>query len=68
MNPRYLLLILLVVAADDGVMLQTREHMEIMGLLGVTRGIVSITKIDLADEEMQELLELAMSEPSKPPN
>ena len=36
--------VLLVVAADDGVMPQTREHMDIMGLLGVSRGLVAITK------------------------
>lgn len=40
---------LLVVAADDGVMPQTREHLAILGLLGVTRGAVAITKVDRAD-------------------
>ena len=39
-------LVLLVVAADDGVMPQTREHLEILGLLGLRRGVVAITKID----------------------
>ncbi len=39
---------LLVVAADDGVMPQTREHLAILDLLGVSRGIVAITKADLA--------------------
>src|SRR2546427_610484 len=38
--------VLLVVAADDGVMPQTREHMEIIELLGVKRGAVALTKID----------------------
>src|SRR5438445_498313 len=38
--------VLLVVAADDGVMPQTREHMEIIDLLGVKRGAVALTKID----------------------
>jgi selenocysteine-specific elongation factor len=42
---------LLVVAADDGVMPQTREHLAILDLLGVTRGVVVITKADLASEE-----------------
>jgi selenocysteine-specific elongation factor len=40
---------LLVVAADDGVMPQTREHLAILDLLGITRGIVVLTKADLAD-------------------
>jgi selenocysteine-specific elongation factor len=48
---------LLVVAADDGVMPQTREHMAIIEMLGIPQGIVAITKADLADEEMLELVE-----------
>ena len=40
---------LLVVAADDGVMPQTREHLALLDLLGVSRGIVVLTKADLAD-------------------
>jgi selenocysteine-specific elongation factor len=40
---------LLVVAADDGVMPQTREHLAILGLLGVARGAVALTKIDRVD-------------------
>lgn len=47
---------LLVVAADEGVMPQTREHMDICELLGLKRGIVAITKTDLVDEEMVELV------------
>ncbi|MEK7828910.1 MAG: selenocysteine-specific translation elongation factor, partial [Deltaproteobacteria bacterium] len=42
-------LVLFVVAADDGIMPQTREHLDIMHLLGVKGGIFVITKIDLAD-------------------
>ena len=42
-------LALLAVAADDGIMPQTREHLAILDLLGVTRGIVALTKSDLAD-------------------
>ena len=42
-------LALLVVAANDGVMPQTGEHLAILDLLGVTRGIVAMTKADLAD-------------------
>jgi selenocysteine-specific elongation factor len=43
-------LALLVVAADDGVMAQTREHFAILGHLGVTRGVVALTKSDLAPD------------------
>src|SRR5438445_13547939 len=43
-------LVLLVVAADDGVMPQTEEHLDILHLLGVQHGVVAITKADLADE------------------
>jgi selenocysteine-specific elongation factor len=42
---------LLVVAADDGVMPQTREHLEILHLLGIKRGAVALTKIDRVDGE-----------------
>ena len=41
---------LLLVAADDGVMPQTREHLAVLSLLGIDRGVVAITKIDRADE------------------
>ncbi|MGQ9632252.1 MAG: selenocysteine-specific translation elongation factor [bacterium] len=44
-------LVLFVVAADDGVMPQTREHMDILNLLRIRKGIVVITKVDLVDEE-----------------
>ena len=49
-------LALLVVAADEGVMPQTREHLAILQLLGVTRGIVALTKCDLVDDEWRELV------------
>ena len=42
---------LLIVAADDGVMPQTIEHLEILNLLGITNGAVAITKIDRVDEQ-----------------
>lgn len=48
-------LVLLVVAADDAVMPQTREHLAICELLGVTAGVVALTKIDLVDDELVEL-------------
>jgi selenocysteine-specific elongation factor len=41
---------MLVIAADDGVMPQTREHLAILGLLGITRGAVALTKIDRVDD------------------
>ncbi|MHB8867628.1 MAG: selenocysteine-specific translation elongation factor [Thermoleophilia bacterium] len=46
---------LLVVAADDGVMPQTREHLRIIELLDIPLGAVALTKIDMVDEEMVEL-------------
>lgn len=48
-------LVILVIAADEGVMPQTREHLEILSFLGIKKGIVAITKIDRVDEEMKEL-------------
>ncbi len=47
-------LAILVVAADDSVMPQTLEHLEILDLLGVRLGLVALTKIDLVDAEMRE--------------
>ncbi len=47
--------VLLVVAADEGVMPQTREHLDILRLLGVRHGAVVLTKIDLVDDELLEL-------------
>jgi selenocysteine-specific elongation factor len=47
---------LLVVAADEGVMPQTREHLAILDLLRVKRGVVALTKADLVDEEWLELV------------
>ena len=50
-------LALLVVAADEGVMPQTREHLGILSLLGIPRGVIAITKCDLADKDFIELVE-----------
>jgi selenocysteine-specific elongation factor len=55
-------LVLLVVAADEGVMPQTREHLDIVNFLGVERGLVALTKCDLADEEMIEIAHLDAEE------
>ncbi len=49
---------ILVIAADDGVMPQTREHFDILKLLDVKVGCVALNKIDLADEEWLELVEM----------
>lgn len=48
-------LVLFVVAADEGVMPQTKEHLDIMNLLGIQTGIIVVTKADIADEELIEL-------------
>lgn len=47
--------VMLVVAADEGVMPQTREHLEICSLLGIKHGLVAVTKIDMVDPELLEL-------------
>src|SRR5262249_38323728 len=47
---------LLVIAADEGVMPQTREHLDICQLLGIQRGVVALTKRDLVDDEWLELV------------
>ncbi len=47
----------LVIAADEGVMPQTREHFEITRLLGIERGLVVLTKTDMVDAELLELVE-----------
>ncbi len=49
-------LVLLVIAADEGVMAQTREHLRIIDLLEISHGIIVITKTDLVDEEELELV------------
>ena len=49
-------LVMLVVDASEGVMPQTREHLDILETLGVQKGIVVITKIDLVEEEWRELV------------
>ncbi len=49
-------LVIPVVAADEGVMPQTKEHLEILSLLGIQRSIIAITKADLVDHEMLELV------------
>jgi selenocysteine-specific elongation factor len=55
-------MVAMVIAADEGVMPQTREHMEICSLLGVEHGLVALTKIDMIDAEWLELVEEDISE------
>ncbi|MCS7166382.1 MAG: selenocysteine-specific translation elongation factor [Gemmatales bacterium] len=55
-------LALLVVAADDSVMPQTREHLEILQLLGLKHGVIAITKADLADSTTRDLVALEVRE------
>ena len=55
-------LVLLIIAADEGVMPQTREHFDICRLLGVSNGLVVVTKADLVDEEMLDLVRLEAAE------
>ena len=53
---------LLVVAADEGVMPQTREHVAILDLLGISNGVVALTKRDLVDDEWLDLVQADVEE------
>lgn len=55
-------LAVLIVAADDSVMPQTREHLEILKLLGLRHGIIALTKADLVDDTTREVAELEVRE------
>jgi selenocysteine-specific elongation factor len=55
-------LCVLVIAADDSVMPQTREHLEILQLLGLRHGVIALTKADLVDETTCEVVELEIRE------
>ncbi len=55
-------IVLLVVAADEGIMPQTLEHLAILDLLGIKKGFVVLTKSDLVDEEWIELVEEEIKE------
>lgn len=54
--------VLLVIAADSGVMPQTREHLQIMEILGIKRGIVVLTKSDLVEDDLLEICEVDVRE------
>src|SRR5215210_3256443 len=53
---------LLVVAADDGVMPQTSEHLDILRILGIEQGVVALSKVDTVDEETMELATLEVED------
>jgi selenocysteine-specific elongation factor len=55
-------LALLIVAADDSVMPQTREHLEILRLLGLKNGVIALTKADLVDDTTREVVQLDIRE------
>jgi len=58
-------LALLIVAADESVMPQTREHIAILDILQITRGLVVVTKTDLVDEELVELVKAEVEDALK---
>ncbi|WP_202078371.1 selenocysteine-specific translation elongation factor [Caldalkalibacillus salinus] len=55
-------MVLLVIAADEGVMPQTKEHIDILNLLGIKRGLIVLTKVDAVDEEFLELVRESVRE------
>lgn len=55
-------LVVLVIAADEGVMPQTQEHIDILAFLGIEHAIIAVTKIDRVDDAMLELVALDISE------
>lgn len=55
-------LVILVVAADEGVMPQTKEHLDILSFLGIKRGIVAVTKIDKVEIDFVELVQEEIKE------
>ena len=55
-------LVLLVIAADEGIKPQTREHFDICRLLGIPRGLTAITKTDLVENDAVELVRLEAEE------
>jgi selenocysteine-specific elongation factor len=55
-------LVLLVIAADESIKPQTREHFDICRLLGIQRGLIALTKVDLVDRETLELVRMEMDD------
>ncbi|QAT39608.1 selenocysteine-specific translation elongation factor [Clostridium sp. JN-9] len=58
-------MVLLVIAADEGIMPQTREHFEILQLLNIKKGIVVLTKIDMVDDDWLSMVKEDVSEEFK---
>ncbi|MFT4444643.1 selenocysteine-specific translation elongation factor [Parvimonas sp. G1967] len=58
-------MIILVVAADEGIMAQTKEHLDILNLIGIKNGIIALTKCDLVDKEWTELVKLDIADEVK---
>ncbi|OEF99265.1 selenocysteine-specific translation elongation factor [Vulcanibacillus modesticaldus] len=61
-------LVLLIIAADEGIMPQTKEHLQIIDLLGIEHGIIVLTKKDLVDQEFLDLVEEEVRETLKKSN
>ncbi|MEB3024688.1 MULTISPECIES: selenocysteine-specific translation elongation factor [unclassified Parvimonas] len=55
-------MIILVVAADEGMMAQTKEHLDILNLIGIKNGIIALTKCDLVDKDWIELVKLDIAD------
>lgn len=55
-------MIILVVAADEGMMAQTKEHLDIINLIGIKNGIIALTKCDLVDKDWIELVKLDIAD------
>src|SRR3954468_20410518 len=55
-------LVLLVIAVDEGIKPQTREHFDICRLLGIPRGVIALTKSDLVDSDILDLVRLEVDE------
>ena len=55
-------LILFVIAGDEGVMPQTREHMDIIDLLGIERGVIALTKVDMVEADFVDIVEETVRE------
>jgi len=55
-------MIILVIAADEGIMAQTKEHLDILNLIGIKNGIIALTKCDLVDKDWIELVKLDIAD------
>ncbi len=58
-------LVLLVVSADEGIMPQTREHIDILNILGIEKGIICLSKCDMVDAEWKEMVKLDIEDEVK---